>query len=56
LLVAADAVALEVAADADEPHAPAGAALEALGLSPTAADTVVAEVGVARAGLLDFLN
>ncbi len=56
LLVAADAVALDVAADDTEQHAPVGAALEALGLPPTAAEAVLAEVQVARAGLMSFFD
>jgi putative nucleotidyltransferase with HDIG domain len=55
LLVAADAVALDVAADAAEPHPPVDAAVEALGLWPTEAETIVSEVRVVRPGLLSFV-
>jgi hypothetical protein len=57
LLVAADAVALEIdPGETAETNAPVSTALEALSLTPTAADAVVVEVRAARAGLLSFAS
>jgi len=55
LLVAADAVALEIDDRPAEVNAPAGVALEALSLPPTAVDAVVAEVRADRAKLASFV-
>jgi putative nucleotidyltransferase with HDIG domain len=54
LLVAADAVALEVAAFPGETNAEVGAALDALRVPSTGAETLVAEVRAASWGLSTF--
>jgi putative nucleotidyltransferase with HDIG domain len=56
LLIAADAIALEVAGFDAETNTPVGAALDALSLPANAADVLLAEAVAARGALTSFLD